>query len=205
MKKVHFGSSRLLSSLSARAPPDDACCQGDRYNPGDRPFLWAAPCDWPMDRGRGGSADWAVLIGWLAGLARGRSPGRVSVASIDLIGWQAGRQSAHTHTHTHTHTDTHRSTQRLAGWRCKGKFGPVGVTSVGASVCVCNIMLSRRGVAGSNRSTPRSRPRWVISHSLGNSPYTHTQTHTHTHLRIHTHTHGAKHGTYGPCSERLTC
>ena len=62
---------------------------------------------------------------------------------------------------------------------------------MGASVCVCNIMLSRRGVAGSNRSTPRSRPRWVISHSLGNSPYTHTQTHTHTHTHtfVYTHTH----------------
>lgn len=47
---------------------DDACCQGDRYNPGDRPFLWAAPCDWPIDqRGGGGSADWAFwLAGWLA-------------------------------------------------------------------------------------------------------------------------------------------
>ena len=116
-------SSPLLSSLSARAPPDDACCQGDRYNPGDRPFLWAAPCDWPMDRGRGGSADWAVLIGWLAGLARGRSPGRVSVASIDLIGWQAGRQSAHTHTHTHRHTQKYTT---AGGLEVQGEIWPSG-------------------------------------------------------------------------------
>lgn len=72
-------------------------------------------------------------------------------------------------THRYTHVES-----LLARWRCKGKFGPVGVTSVGASVCVCNIMLSRRGVAGSNRSTPKSSPCWVISHSPGKSPYTHT-------------------------------
>lgn len=72
--------------------PDDACCQGDRYNPGDRPFLWAVPCDWPIDRrGEGGSADWAFwLAGWLA--EAGALADRDSVGSIDLIGWQAGRQ-----------------------------------------------------------------------------------------------------------------
>lgn len=45
--------------------PDDACCQGDRHNPGDRPFLWAAPRDWPIDQGGGLQIehfDW--LAGW---------------------------------------------------------------------------------------------------------------------------------------------
>lgn len=102
-------------------------------------------------------------------VGRGKAPGGLSVKSIDLIVWRAGRRQDHTQTRTHIYVET-----LLARWRCEGKFGPVGVTSVGASVCVCNIMLSRRGVAGSNRSTPESGPCWVISHSPGKSPHTHT-------------------------------
>lgn len=40
----------------------------------------------------------------------------------------------HTDTFTHIYRYPHTHTQ--AGLRCKGKFGPVGVTSVGVSVCV---------------------------------------------------------------------
>lgn len=121
----------------------------------------------------------SILIGWLVG--RGRSPGRQRLCRKHWFNRLASVQTVGTRTHIyiHTHICVYIHTQTAGGSRCKGKFGPVGVTSVGASVCVCNIMLSRRGVAGSNRSTPRSRPRWVISHSLGNSPYTLTHTHTH--------------------------
>lgn len=93
---------------------------------------------------------------------------------------------------------------RLAGPRSAkkvrgGEIRPSGgVTSVGTIICVCNIMLSRRGVASSNRSTPQRRPCWVISHSSGSS-HTHARslsdpnTCTHTHRR-------ANRGTYGPRS-----
>lgn len=44
---------------------DDACCQGDCYNPGYGPFLWDAPCDWPSCREGGGSTVGRNRIGWL--------------------------------------------------------------------------------------------------------------------------------------------
>lgn len=116
-----------------------------------------------------------ALIGWPVGRGRGHCTQRF--CREHRFNRLASGQTVGTHTHIYIYTDW------LVGWRCKGKFGPVGVTSVGASVCVCNIMLSRRGVAGSNRSTPRSRPRWVISHSLGNSSRTQSPVHTHTHMR----------------------
>lgn len=48
-----FPTLRICEKMKCRLlsfpNPDDACCQGDHYNPGDRPFLWAVPYDWPID------------------------------------------------------------------------------------------------------------------------------------------------------------
>lgn len=69
--------------------PGDACYQGDHSNPGDRPFLCGCVC--VCVGGGGVPTDWVFwLAGWLA--AAGASADRISVESIDLIDWQAGRQ-----------------------------------------------------------------------------------------------------------------
>lgn len=142
-------------------------------------FVWV----WVWERlARLGYPEIEAFNGWFVVI--GRSPGRLRFCAEHWFNRLPRRQTVGARARARARTYTH--WEAAGGWRCKGKFGPVGVTSVGAIVCVCNIMLSRRGVAGSNRSSPRSGPCWVISHSLGNFEYTHA--HTHTHTRAHTRT-----------------
>ena len=119
----------------------------------------------------------------------GQGPSRLSVKSIDLIAWHVDRRQDHTHTHTHT-----RVCRGASGTlEVRGEIWPGGGRLCGSKrMCVCNIRLSRKGVAGSNRSPPESSPCWVISHSPGKSPRTHTHTHAHTHPRQSVPTYGPR-------------